>query len=49
MSEMSSLVNFLNASLLEELMPLETSTRNRTPFVQNTIEECFPPLLSNRI
>ena len=33
----------------DPLVPQETSTLRRTPFVQNKIDECFPPLVSIRI
>lgn len=31
------------------LDPLETSTLNMTPFVQNKIDDCLSPLVSSRI
>ena len=34
---------------LEPLDAPETRSLNRTPFVQNKIDECLPPLVSNRI
>lgn len=48
-SEMSFVPIFLGAFLLKLALPLVTRTLSRTPLVQNTIDECFPPLLSSRI
>ena len=45
MPEMSSFMG----PILDELEPLETNTLIRTPVVHSTIDECLPPLLSNRI
>lgn len=46
MSDKSSFAFFFEASLS---LLLETRTLKSTPLVQNTIEESFPPLLSNLI
>ena len=35
--------------VFDEWEPLETSTLNTTPVVHSTIDDCLPPLLSNRI
>lgn len=47
-AETSSFAGLLEASF-NPLTPWETSNLKRTPFVQNTIDECFPPILSSRI
>lgn len=40
---------FWEVSILNLPNPSETSTLKRIPFVQSTIDECLPPLLSSRI
>lgn len=49
MLEMSSFSLLLEETFSDLSLPLAMSTLNRTPLVQNTIDECLPPLLSNLI
>ena len=49
MPEISRFAGFAPPSIFDLAAPSEISTLNKIPFVQNTIDEFLPPLLSNRI
>ena len=49
MPEISRFAGFAPPSVFNLPAPSEISTLNKISFVQNTIDEFLPPLLSNRI